>query len=303
MLKKMAQKLGRVEEARATKAALSDALLKLRQKIGLELSEYKVPFDGRDVGLPIRSTHSKLWFERYRDTTQNGWHEPSVTRLLEVLAQDRKCLIDVGAHLGYFSALFASSPNRTAYAIELNPRTFQILENTLNVASGLKGHAIAINAGLSHEESETRIGSGSTSPTFSLLEGDSLGKASARSVKVTTLDLFCKEIGAAPDVIKIDVEGFERHVWLGGQDVISHYRPILIVEIHVPQLKNLGIEPFDFIREIAASNYAVFSTKDHRSTQAEPFLPLLELPQVPNFDILCVPNESNFLPDLGGLKP
>ena len=119
---------------------------------------------------------------------------------------------------------------------------------------------------------------------------------------MTTLDRFCADTGAAPDVIKADVEGFERHVWRGGQDTIAKYRPILLLELHPPQLEKLGIETADFIREIEKSDYSLFSTKEHRSPRAQPFFPLDTLPATRNFDILCVPNESDFLPELGGLR-
>lgn len=301
ILRNVAQQFGVLEQARTTKSAVANVALRLRQRLGVEATEYRVPFDGRNIGFPLSSTHAKRWFERYQSNTQNGWHEPSLTRLLEVLAKDRKCLIDIGAHLGYFSALFASAPDRTAYSIELNPRTFLLLESTLKGASGVEGRTIQINAGLSAEPGEVFVETGNTSPTFSLVKEDKDTSARGRRVKITTLDQFCEEMGAMPDVIKIDVEGFERQVWRGGQQIIAKYRPILIVEVHTPQLERQNISTTDFIREIERSEYAVFSTRDHRSIRAEPFLPLHEIPTTPNFDILCVPKESDFLPDLGGL--
>ncbi len=297
--KVLAQKLGLLETARAIKRKLFDTLLKGQQVIGIEAAEYKVPFDGREIGFPICGTHSKQWFQRYRDITQNGWHEPSLTRLLEMLAKDSKCLIDIGAHLGYFSALFASAPDRTAYSVELNPKTFSLLERTLTSASGVKGKTMAVNAGFSDEEGEVLVTSAFTSPTFSLAKTEENPDARGRRVNITTLDWFCADAEVVPDFIKIDVEGFEQHVWRGGQQVISKYRPFVLMELHTPQLKAQSISTLAFIHEIQTAGYLVFSTQDNRSKQAEPFLPLDELPQAQNFDILCVPKDSDFLAYLG----
>lgn len=51
------------------------------------------------------------------------------------------------------------------------------------------------------------------------------------SVLTITLD-WLMEQGAAPDVLKIDVEGAERNVLLGAQRVLAEARPVILIEVY-----------------------------------------------------------------------
>jgi hypothetical protein len=51
------------------------------------------------------------------------------------------------------------------------------------------------------------------------------------TVKITTLD----KVGGNPDVIKIDVEGYESQVLLGSLETITRCQPLLLIELHTPE--------------------------------------------------------------------
>ena len=58
-------------------------------------------------------------------------------------------------------------------------------------------------------------------------------------VKIRTVDTLVKEL-RAPQVIKIDVEGFELEVLKGATELLFTARPTLIMEIHPYQLSLSG---------------------------------------------------------------
>ena len=49
-------------------------------------------------------------------------------------------------------------------------------------------------------------------------------------VKCRTLDSIVEELGIEPDFLKIDVEGFEHLVLMGGRRVLSKFRPRIVLE-------------------------------------------------------------------------
>jgi len=55
------------------------------------------------------------------------------------------------------------------------------------------------------------------------------------NVPVITLDDFVANSGPAPLLLKIDVEGAEYEVLLGGTDVFGKHRPLLVAEVHHSQ--------------------------------------------------------------------
>jgi hypothetical protein len=55
----------------------------------------------------------------------------------------------------------------------------------------------------------------------------------------TTIDAFCRERGVVPDVIKIDVEGFETAVLRSAEHAL--HRPVAVIcEVHPAQLAVAG---------------------------------------------------------------
>ena len=47
-------------------------------------------------------------------------------------------------------------------------------------------------------------------------------------VNVTTIDSFCASQSLIPDIIKIDIEGFELHALRGARQTLSRQRPVVV---------------------------------------------------------------------------
>jgi FkbM family methyltransferase len=135
---------------------------------------------------------------------------------LERILQPGHVFLDVGANFGYYSVVLASRLNKKCviHAFEPNPPTLARLR-----------HHVAIN-GLNEVVQIHDIALSDQAGTAALAtkEGNSGGThivaTDARStlVQLTTLDAFCDEQRLTRlDAVKIDVEGFEERVLLGGQ--------------------------------------------------------------------------------------
>lgn len=292
--------LGLLDAARSVYLATHDLLDTLKPLFFRILClKYRVSFAGRTVGFPVYNAHTYQWFMRYRGVTHNGWHEPSITKLIEQLVDRGKIFLDVGAHLGYYAALFSSKPGNRSYAIELDPVNFKYLRKCIHSTDGVLGNVELFNIGLGSEN--TTVYMNSTRPSvFSSLaasQGPDAREGGSLPVEVSTLDRFVEENRIEPDIIKIDVEGYEYDVWIGGRSTFSKATAILIIEIHTPVLEARHINIDSFFEEIRAFGFSLHSFPDHRSKNPEPLQKIDAPKNLDNYDIVCIPETlgSEFL--------
>lgn len=198
-------------------------------------------------------------------------------------------LIDVGAHLGYFSVVFSTRTDNTSFAVELDPTNFSLLEQTVKSAKGVQGKIETLNLGISDNDFTAQMPISKASPTASL--GRVTNKTNGiKPVRVTTLDKLCEEQKISPKIIKIDVEGYEWEFLVGGERTIREHRPILIFEVHRPQLAKKGVSVEEFIHRIESYGYSVFWFPKHRDPTPGELVPYNESDGQRNFDIICKPN-------------
>jgi len=79
-------------------------------------------------------------------------------------------------------------------------------------------------------------------------------------MQTVTLDTYCAETGARPDLVKIDVEGAEMLVLQGARKLLSESHPGLIVAVH-PYWLPRDQSPARLRELLRAQGYAVFDSK------------------------------------------
>lgn len=164
-------------------------------------------------------------------------HEPETEKHLLQFAEKAKCFLDIGANIGYFSLMLArKNPGLTVFAFEPNPSNLKKIEENVRL-NGLNNVMIQ-NCCLSDSEGEVPFfvppenesGWGHIGK-----EGEQPGSFRRTMVQAHTLDqLFEKGVlsGFRPDLIKIDVEGFESPVLAGGKRMIQECRPVICMELN-----------------------------------------------------------------------
>lgn len=192
------------------------------------------------VAKPIHGIWVRLPIDRYpiRELLRRGsirHYEREFFSAALARLRPGDCVFDVGAHKG----LFGMCAHRVIgelgriFCFEPNPESFKTLTRTVavNRASSIQcvQRAVARTPG---RAKFYLTGSGST-----LISDHE--DAKHIDIDVSTLDEQISQLGHAPDVLKIDVEGAELSTLMGGSRTLSSCRAVLC-EIHPQKLTTFG---------------------------------------------------------------
>ncbi|MFH0895763.1 MAG: FkbM family methyltransferase [Bacteroidota bacterium] len=172
-------------------------------------------------------------------------------------------IYDIGANIGELALNFSKyAPQGHVYAFEPDSFNFSKLQTNirLNSATNLSCFQCAL---------------GDQEGTFKLYSFDKGNRGMNRilnecenrdfeEVKVYSLDQFVKTNQIPlPNLIKIDVEGFEYKVLLGAQVIIEHARPFVFIEIIDKNLKELGTSAEEVVSFFRKMKYRIFNPADN----------------------------------------
>jgi FkbM family methyltransferase len=169
------------------------------------------------------------------------------------------CFIDVGAHIGLVTlpAAINMSKGSTLISFEPSKINYSILKKHIQLNKiNLKPNIFLLNTLVGEcDKSEVTFydNLSDSSGTNSLIYNDK--NTDIVKVKQISLDSFCLNKKLLPDVIKIDVEGYEYHVLIGAKQTIIKNKPKIIISIHPKQLHKINISEEIFFNLIDKLNY------------------------------------------------
>ena len=83
------------------------------------------------------------------------------------------------------------------------------------------------------------------------------GNFKASTKQQITLDTFCQQHQLTPDVIKIDVEGYELEVLQGAKETLIKNNVLIYLSVHPRHLKELGHSPSELVTFIDSLGYQI----------------------------------------------
>jgi FkbM family methyltransferase len=197
-----------------------------------------------------------------------------------------KVFFDVGAASGDFARVAAShiaSPP-AVHAFEMQPLRVQGMCEALE-RDGLGGQVAVHLAGLSdHHEGKKDIWFARThlyerEPAphewreawwrrlkFAIRR-QPRGLSKAR-VLITSIDHFVAEHAVVPELIKIDVDGYEGKVLQGGMRTFAEHRPAIMLELHKDELIRFGETRRDVVSRLFGVGYKAMFMTDHHVPKA-----------------------------------
>lgn len=140
-------------------------------------------------------------------------------------------VLECGAHHGHDTIVLSRwvGPTGRVFAFEPLAENADVIRKNLEL-NGIT-NAEVITAAVGASTGSVAMASNGNSHVV----GDGAG-----GVALTSIDAFCAERGVVPDLIKIDVEGFEWEVLKGARETIARHHPMLQIEVHGDQLFRYG---------------------------------------------------------------
>jgi FkbM family methyltransferase len=180
-------------------------------------------------------------------------------------SESQRCVaIDVGSHHGKFSEyLVRSNLFHSVIAFEPNPSSFA--QTNQLVASRANCHFHAENVALTIDEGSQDFYCNADTATASLLQynqDQSLsGQVTKQKVATISLDGYLRNSPGLGDIVflKIDTQGNDLNVILGGHDMILSHRPVVQVEFIYISLYADQCTPDQLIEKFKSLDYKIFS--------------------------------------------
>jgi FkbM family methyltransferase len=190
-----------------------------------------------------------------------GYYEKELGNMIKKVLNPGDVFFDVGANIGYFSLLAATSdPTVKVVAFEPVKDLFQKLERNVLV-NGLKNIIVVHTAvGEINEEKEIFL-AGNNNLGMSSFHQPENYSGRKEKVKVLALDDWFQTLGLSRlDLIKLDIEGSELNALKGMRNMLEKFKPLLLIEINPDTLSMFGLIPkniYDYLNQLNFDGYII----------------------------------------------
>ena len=161
--------------------------------------------------------------------------EKELVEIYERLIDKDFVIIDAGANIGAHSVMFAKLGNIVHSYEPVKDVYYHLCSNILinGYTEKIIPYQLALsdkeeNIGIIHEEAINLWSNALKKEITSNRGGTSLGNSDNNNIKAVRLDSF----NLNPDLIKIDVEGYEYNLLRGSLKTIKENLPIILIELH-----------------------------------------------------------------------
>jgi FkbM family methyltransferase len=208
------------------------------------------PLKGLDIHLQRSQRIERLMWA--------GAYEREVVAFLKKQIQPNMTVLDVGANIGYISAIAAHlvGPDGLVHAFEPDPKCYARLELNLRPFPRAHAHQLAISNGC--ETLPLHLSSNPEEDGWGTLLTDPSTDRQTIEVQVITLDDFCSRFGVSQThLLKIDIEGNELRALQGARRIIERDHPTIVTEINPVCLGWGGAKPADVIEFLKSFGYSI----------------------------------------------
>ncbi len=183
-------------------------------------------------------------------------------------------VIDIGGNLGIYTLILSElvGVNGKVFTFEPSPENFNKLNRTISINK--LSNVDSFDVGLGEEERKTILYYDSHQTGVSTIVHKMSSDAITEDIKLTTLDKFSEKIMEKISFIKIDTEGYEPQVLLGGKRFLLKDKPVICIELggeyfesSLLALKilnelNYDCDAFNInLKEVPAGTNFIFKTK------------------------------------------
>ena len=192
-------------------------------------------------------------------------YEQLVTKLFKQEIKQGMIVVDIGAHIGYFTLLAAKlvGEKGKVFAFEPDPDNYSLLIRNINV----NGHdnAIPIQKAVSNKTGQVRLFLDGCSPSCHSLYENHSQRGKFVNVDSITLDEFFEE-DSQIDFIKMDIEGAEMAALQGMDNLIKKSGNLkLVTEFNPNFLERAGYSPGEFLGKLTEYGFKLYDINEEKN--------------------------------------
>jgi FkbM family methyltransferase len=222
------------------------------------------------------------------DPLAEGWYDHDWPRLEEIDELVRvgglkrgATVFDLGAHQGVVALMLSAEvgPSGRIVAVEAQPHNASIARR--NVSLNHAANVAVVHAAIADRPGAVNFAEG--------LNGyvDAATRLGNVEVLAVTIDQLAEEHGR-PDLVFLDVEGYEGKALEGAEATLAARRTSFFVEVHSDDLVDWTVR--DIIGRFAG--YALLVAETTRTGLAAGFAPLYDTPRGSRFFLVAVPEAT-----------
>jgi len=178
-----------------------------------------------------------------------GVYEKPETRFFRAVCRPGITFLDIGANVGYYTALAMAAGASKVVALEPDPENFRYLEATIR--ANAPAQAIAVPKAAGTAPGKLTLYRSSSNRGDNRLYPNELSDQSC-AVEVCTIDQLLVELNTLTvDLLKADVQGYEAQVLEGMQHTIARSSNLTgMMEFWPDGLMRAGTQPVDFLNRL-----------------------------------------------------
>ena len=215
-------------------------------------------YAGQCLRVAVEDPVGEDWYDK-------DWPEPDEIAFLRAHGLGAGARVfDIGAHQGVVAMILARhvAPG-TVLAVEAVPHNVRVAER--NLALNDIANVTIEHTAISDSDGELYI-PGTLNAHVSSANG-----AGLLAVPAVTIDTLAARHGA-PDIVFVDVEGYELRALAGARHVLAHIRPRWFIEVHVGVgLEDAGGSAGELTATLTEAGYRMFGAPVDASS---PFRPI-----------------------------
>jgi len=191
-------------------------------------------------------------------------YEPNQTEIVKKYVREGDIVIDIGAHVGYYTLLMAQlvGENGKVYSFEPDPVNFQLLKKSVEI-NGFE-NVVLIQKAVSNITDKVKLFLGDDDSAINRIYDAKLGDAKESiDVDSVTIDEYFKENDELINFIKLDSEGSEVKIINGMKQFLSRNKELVMMTEFFPFLiKKSGDEPNQYLKSLEKSGFSLYNILD-----------------------------------------
>jgi hypothetical protein len=211
------------------------AIFNLPEYLHIGNTDFKIPAHNWMVAIPARiDTTEVRYFGRHRDFARY-FYEPIEYEYFMEIVRGKKVFFDVGANIGWYSFIAADAGVERIVAFEF-----------------MKEYADFTSANFRRENIPgTVVNKGAGNPTEAAEYSDPLARISGELI---SLDEYSKANNIWPDIVKMDIEGFELDALRNAHEILLR-KPALDISLHDRWLADRGQSESEVLELLSSYGY------------------------------------------------